>query len=59
MKSKTSYVYIRLTPNLKAQLKAEASICEESMQTYIVSIIRYRKRIKQAIPTEKGYYSGY
>jgi hypothetical protein len=59
MKYKTSYVYIRLTPGLKAQLKSEASLLEQSMQDYVLSIIRYRKRVKNNVATDEGRYLGY
>jgi predicted HicB family RNase H-like nuclease len=59
MKYKTSYIYVRLSPQLKAQLKSEASLAGESIQTYVESIIRYRKRMKVNVETDEGYYRGY
>jgi predicted HicB family RNase H-like nuclease len=59
MTFKTSYIYIRLKPELKAQLKAEAALSEVSLQQYVVAIIRYRKRVKVALPVEGDRYLGY
>jgi len=59
MKYKTSYIYIRLTPELKAKLKSEAALAEVSINTYVVTILRYRKKVIHNLGSNEGNYYGF
>jgi len=49
-------IEIRLRPELKERLKAEAMLCGMSLNTYLVATITYRRRVKNVILTEEGHY---
>jgi hypothetical protein len=52
-------VEIRISRPLYDRLRQEATVCEESLNAYILMIIGHRKRVKVNVPSEKGYYIGY
>jgi hypothetical protein len=53
MKYRTSYIYVRLTPDMKARLKSEASLLELSIQQYVVQILRFRKHARTAFSAQE------
>ena len=49
-------VEIRMRPELKQRLQAEAKLCDMSMNAYLVATLIYRRRVKNVILTEEGHY---
>jgi predicted HicB family RNase H-like nuclease len=52
-------VELRMSEELKKRLQAEATMCEESLNTYCLMILRYRRKTKSVVPTREGRYLGY
>jgi predicted HicB family RNase H-like nuclease len=49
-------IEIRVRPELKERLAAEASLCNMSLNTYLVATITYRRRVKNVVLTDEGHY---